>query len=174
MPNSKSPGSSTVAPNASGSGQRRVRVCYFNTWAGKLEGAEGYVARVPQLDLRPLVTNRDDAALLQKARLDCDWYAENTRLLAALHHAGIEFLPAWTTVPAGLPDLAKAPREPGAERLPVTMVHQPQSLGAIAGRVFALLGQAGVRHPFYSFYDASRVLPGFQEFASPSIAPLYA
>jgi hypothetical protein len=60
---------------------------------------------VPALDLRRLVANPQDAGLLRKARLDCDWYAANTRCFAALRHEGIEFLPAWVTGkrPAGDP-----------------------------------------------------------------------
>jgi hypothetical protein len=144
---------------------RRVRLCYFNTWAGGLEPAADYVARVGQIDLRPLVSDPRDPALLRKARLDCDWYAENARCFAASTHADLEFLPAWTAGPAGVLDLARAPREPGEERWLVTMAHQPQALGAIAGRVFALLAQAGVRHAFYAFDEASRAMPCFGEIA---------
>ena len=145
--------------------RRRVRVCYFNTWTQKLEPAEAYVARVPAIDLAPLVTNPRDPALLKKARLDCDWYGENTRCFAALRHAGIDFLPAWVCGPAGLLDLVTMPREPGEERWLVTMGHQPQSLGPAAGKAFSLLSRSGVRQLFYAFDEASRFMPCFAEIA---------
>ena len=145
--------------------RRRVRVCYFNTWARGLEPVSAYLARVPGLDLKPLVSDAGDAALLRKARLDCDWYAENARCFAAMRHDALEFLPAWTTGSVGLLDFARAPLEPGEERWLVTMAHQPQALGNIAGRVFALLAKAGVRHLFYAFDEASRAMPCFDDIA---------
>lgn len=145
--------------------RRRVRVCYFNTWAGPLEEAARYLARVPALDLRPLVADARDGELLRKARLDCDWYAENARCFAAMQHEEIEFLPAWVTGRAGILDLAKAPRAPGEERWLVTMAHQPQALAPLAGKTFALLAKFGVRHLFYAFDEASRFMPCFSEIA---------
>src|SRR4051812_3555491 len=148
------------------SGQRRrIRVCYFNTWVQGLEDAAGYVARVPSINLAPLVANPRDAALMAKARLDCDWYGENARCFAALRHERIEFLPAWVCGVASVLELARAPREPGEERWLITMGHQPQALGAAASRVFALLAREGVRHLFYAFDEASRFMPCFVEIA---------
>jgi hypothetical protein len=144
---------------------RRVRVCYFNAWAGPLEASAAYVARAPGIALEPFVANPADPSLMQKARLDCDWYADNTRAFQNLSREGIDFLPAWVCGPAGLLDLARVPREPGEERWLVTMGHQPQALGAIAGRVFALLASQGVRHLFYAFDEASRFMPCFREIA---------
>ncbi len=144
---------------------RRLRICYFNQWAGGLEPVAAYLARVPGMDLRPLVARADDAELLRKARLDCDWYAANARCFATMQHPGIEFLPAWITGKAGVLDLAKAPREPGEERWLITMAHQPQHLADLAGKVFALLAKTGVRHCFYAFDEASRFMPCFNEIA---------
>ncbi|HEX2852287.1 MAG TPA: hypothetical protein VHO24_03535 [Opitutaceae bacterium] len=149
----------------------RVRVCYFNAWAGPLEEVASYLARVPAIDLAPLVANPADAALMKKARLDCDWYAENARCFAAMQPERIEFLPAWVCGVASLLELARAPREHGEERWLVTMGHQPQALGAVAGRVFALLAREGVRHLFYAFDEASRFMPCFDEVA-PHLAVL--
>ncbi len=145
--------------------RRRVRVCYFNTWARALEEADGYVARVPAIDLAPLVRDPRDAGLMRKARLDCDWYGENARCFATLAHPELEFLPAWTCGPQGVLDLARAPRELREERWLVMMGHQPQALGAIGGKVLALLARAGVRHLFYAFDEASRGMPCFAEIA---------
>jgi hypothetical protein len=142
-----------------------VRVCYLNTWAAGLEDAEKYLARVPQLDIGPLLSDPRDAELRRKGQLDCDWYAANTRCFAALAAGGIEFLPAWVTGPAAVLEVARRPREPGEERWLVTMAHQPQALGDLAGKVFALLARAGVRHLFYAFDEASRCMPCFNAIA---------
>jgi len=144
---------------------RRIRVCYFNAWAAGLEAAAAYLPRVPAMDLRSLVSNPLNPDLLRKARLDCDWYAANTRCFAALAQDGIDFLPAWVTGKAGLLDVAKAPREPGEERWLLTMAHQPQALGDLAGKVFALLAKTGVRLCFYAFDEASRRMPCFNDIA---------
>ena len=144
---------------------RRVRVCYFNAWAGGLEDAAGYVARVPAIDLVPRVSNPRDRGLLAKARLDCDWYGENTRVFAALRHEGVEFLPAWVCGAAGVLDVARAPRAEGEERWLVMMGHQPAALSTAAGPVFGLLARLGVRHLYYAFDEASRELPCFNAIA---------
>jgi len=144
---------------------RRVRVCYFNTWAKELEAAAAYVARVPAIDLAPLVTNPHDAALLAKARLDCDWYGENTRCFATLDHPAIEFLPAWVCGVTGVLDVARAPREAEEERWLITMGQQPQALGPAGPKVFELLARTGVRHLFYAFDEASRGMACFNAIA---------
>lgn len=145
--------------------KRRVRLCYFNQWAGGLQPVADYLARVPEMDMRPLVARADDGELLLKARLDCDWYAANARCFDALRHPRIEFLPAWVVGPKAVLQLAQAPREPGEERWLVTMAHQPQMLGDLAGKVFALLAKSGVRHLFYAFDEASRFMPCFNAIA---------
>jgi hypothetical protein len=145
--------------------ERRIRICYFNTWADALEPADGYLARIGAADLRPKVSDPRDPELLRKARLDCDWYAENARCFAALTHPALTFLPAWVVGRAGLLDVAKAPREPGEERWLITMAHQPQSLGQLAGKTFELLRRVGVRQLFYAFDEASRFMPCFPEIA---------
>lgn len=145
--------------------RRCVRICYFNTWAGGLEEVETFLARAPQVDLRPLVANPRDADLLRKARLDFDWYAANARCFAAMEHERLEFLPAWITGKSGVLDLAQRPRQPGEERWLLTMAHQPQALEAIAGKVFGLLAKTGVRHLFYAFDEASRCMPCFNAIA---------
>jgi len=145
--------------------RRRVRVCYFNTWASLRQDIAAYLARVPGLDLAPLVSNRHDPALLRKARLDCDWYAENARCFANLQHPEIEFLRPWVCGPLSLIDVAQAPREPGEERWLITMAHQPQVLAANAGKAFELLARVGVRHLYYAFDEASRFMPCFRQIA---------
>lgn len=144
---------------------RRIRCCYFNVWAAQLEPVRSYLERVPSLDLRDKVGNPDDPELLRKARLDCDWYAANARCFAALRHPEIEFLDAWVVGKAGLLELAQVPFEPGEERWLVTMAHQPQSLGEVAGKLFGFLARHGVRHLFYAFDEASRCMPCFADIA---------
>lgn len=144
---------------------RRIRTCYFNKWAAKLEDANVYIERCPRLDLRPLVANPKDAELLKKARLDCDWYAENARCFANLEYAGIEFLPALVCGVPGLLELAQLPRAPDEERWLIMMGQHPQALQDKAGRVFELLKRAKVRHLFYAFDEASRTMPCFRAIA---------
>lgn len=152
---------------SAGSRRRRLRVCYFNTWADGLEDALDYVARAGAQDLRPKVAQPADADLLRKARLDCDWYAENARCFAALTHPAVEFLPAWVCGRESVLDVARAPRSfEDEERWLVTMGQQPQSLGPAAGRVFELLARTGVRHAYYAFDEASRTMPCFPEIAA--------
>lgn len=146
---------------------RKVRLFYFNTWADLLEDAAAYVARVPSLDLGPLVSDRHDAALLKKARLDCDWYAENARCFGSLQHEGIEFAPAQVFGQRGAADLlgASTRRPPGEEWWVVFMGQQPQALGALVGKVCALLNQQRVRLLYYAFDEASRAMPCFADIA---------
>ena len=68
-----------------------MRICYFNTWAKHLTESTSYLHAVPKLDLKPLVSNASDAALLTKARIDCDGYAENARCFAAMNHDQLHF-----------------------------------------------------------------------------------
>jgi hypothetical protein len=152
-------------PNPLSVARRRVRICYFNAWAAGLEDAATYAARVPALDLRPLVSNPHDRGLLVKARLDCDWYAENARAFAAIEHEHLELLPAWICGRSGILDLARAPGAGGEERWLVAMGHQPQALGPAAGGTYRLLARQGVRHLFYSFDEASRFMPCFNDIA---------
>lgn len=162
----------SVAAEADSAGaRRRVRVCYFNTWARGLEEACAYAARAAAIDLGPLVANPRDAALIAKARLDCDWYGENTRCFAMLAHPEIEFLPAWVCGKEGVLDVARVPREPGEERWFITMGQQPQALAPLSGKVFEFLARAGVKHLFYAFDEASRSMPCFSEIA-PHLAAL--
>ncbi len=154
-----------VAHAATIASVRLIRICYFNTWARGLEDAVAYADRAAAIDLTSLVSDPRDPALLKKARLDCDWYGENARCFAALRHDALEFLPAWVSGPAGLLELAQRPREAGEERWLITMGQQPQALKHAAGRVFAVLAQAGVKHLLYAFDDASHAMACFNDIA---------
>lgn len=145
--------------------QRQIRVCYFNTWADGLEEVSQYLSRVATIDLHSRVANPSDPALLRKARLDCDWYAENARCFAAMTHPQLSFSSALVAGPAGLLELVKVAPEPGEEVWLITMGHQPQALGKLAGKVFGLLHQARIRICYYAFDEASRFMPCFREIA---------
>jgi len=144
---------------------RRIRLCYFNQWAGGLEPVADHLARVPGMDMRKLVADARNEELVRKARLDCDWYAANARCFAAMRHEALEFLPAWTTGKAGILDLATAPREVEEERWLITMAHQPEGLGELAPKIFAMLATRKVRICFYAFDEASRRMPCFAAIA---------
>jgi hypothetical protein len=144
---------------------RRIRICYFNAWAKGLEDAESYVAGVPYIPVASFVTNAGDGALLTKARLDCDWYGENTRVFSRMRHEGLEFLPAKVCGLAGVAEVAGFPREEGEERWLVTMGQQPQVMGTVAAKAFELLRRKGVRHLYYAFDEASRFMPCFRDIA---------
>lgn len=156
----------SAQPEISASGRPSlVRVCYLNTWAGPLESASAYLERLPELDLTARISDARDDALLRKARLDCDWYGENLRCFDNLEAESLEFLPAMVCGPAGLLELVRAPTDQYEERWLTVMAHQPQTLGALAGKVFGLLRQSGVRILFYAFDEASRFMPCFREIA---------
>jgi hypothetical protein len=144
---------------------QKLRLCYFNTWATRLETAADYLARVSTIDLGPLVTNPRDPGLLTKARLDCDWYGENLRCFAAVGNELTRSAPVSVCGPAGLLELAQAPQASTEQRWLITMAHQPQALGAAAGKAFGLLSKLGVRHLYYAFDEASRMMPCFSEIA---------
>jgi hypothetical protein len=158
-------GRAVLLPSEPAPLRRPVRVCYFNSWADGLEDAAGFASRVPFLGLSQRVSNPHDAGLMRKARLDCDWYGENTRVFAAMGDGNAGFLPSLVCGPAGLLELARPGGNRGEERWLVTMGHQPQALGPIAGKMFALLSAAGVRHLFYAFDEASRFMPCFNDIA---------
>ena len=155
----------SVPVPATGTARRRLRVCFFNTWAGPLEPVSTYAGRPAEAALRAGVADPGDPSLLSRARLDRDWYTENARCFAGLQHDALDWLPAWTCGRDGILELARAPREPEEERWLVCMAHQPESFGPLAGRIFGYLAQNGVRILFYSFDEASRFMPCFAAIA---------
>lgn len=142
-----------------------VQVVYFDTWAESLEPAADYLTRLPQLELRSRVSDPADASLMRKARLDCDWYGENLRCFAAMRHPRLQVSSAHVCGPAGLPQLLKLRRGCGEDRWLIMMAHQPQSLGAVAGKALALVRQSGMKVLYYAFDEASRFMPCFRDVA---------
>ncbi len=143
---------------------KTIRLCYFNTWADGLEPAEAYLRRARTIDLSRRVSDPRDGALLKKARLDCDWYAENLRCIAAMDLCQRPGCAVWVSGPAGLLEFGKPSAEP-EQRWLIVMAHQPQFLGSAAGKLFAVLRRAGVRILYYAFDEASRFMPCFREIA---------
>lgn len=150
---------------------RRVRLFVFTPWAGRLEDGAKYLHDLPALDVTKHVTNPADAALVQMARLDCDWHGENVRALGAAAMADIEFLPVHALGKAGLADLLTATRPDDEEWWLVLTGQHPQMMAGMIGRVLGLLARSGVRALYYAFDEASRTMPAFAEIA-PHLAVL--
>jgi hypothetical protein len=144
---------------------RRVRVIHFCPWAGRLQDGGAFLHALPQFDVRPRVSNPWDPALLQMARLDCDWHGENVRAFAAMHHDGLEFLPLQTVGVAGALDALVTPVGPHEERWLVISGQHPQMLGASAERLLAAYEQHGIRILYYAFDEAGRTMPCFSAIA---------
>lgn len=125
------------------------------------------------MDLKPLISDPDDANLMAKARLDCDWQGENVRVFSSMSHPQIEFLPAWVAGIKGMVELAQicmTGQAPGAapsgeERWLVIMDQQPKALKDTAGRFFSFFRKCGMRVFYYAFDEASRAMPCFREIA---------
>ncbi len=156
-----------ITPTLTACDRARVRLCYFNQWAGALESAESYLSRVRSIDLTKRVADPNDGELLRKARLDCDWYAECARCFAAMTHLRVEFLAAQVVGASGLADFVQAARarQEGDEWCLVFMAQQPQQLGTMAEKTLAFLRRCGVRILYYAFDEASRRMPCFASIA---------
>ena len=144
---------------------RRVQLFVFNPWAGRLQNGEEYLRELPGLDVTKRVTNPSDAALVQMARLDCDWHGENVRALGATSSDDIEFLPVQTVGKPGLADLLVATKPADEEWWLVLTGQHPQMMVGMIGKVLHHLSTHGIRTLYYAFDDASRTMPAFSEIA---------
>jgi hypothetical protein len=138
---------------------------HFCPWATRLMDGAEYLRTLPALDLTSRVARPDDAALLQMARLDCDWHGENVRALGALRDDAIEFLPARVLGKEGLIALLNEYAPSGEEWWFVITGQHPQMLAGVIGRVLAQLARHGIRTLYYAFDEASRTMPCFAEIA---------
>ena len=150
---------------------RRLRLFVFSPWADRLQPGADYLRELPALDVRPRVANPADAALVQMARLDCDWHGENVRALGATAVAGLDFLPVQALGRVGLADLLAATKPADEEWWLVMTGQHPQMLAGMIGKVLAVLARRGVRTLYYAFDEASRTMPAFSEIA-PQLAVL--
>ena len=144
---------------------RRVRLFVFSPWAGRLQDGAEYLRELPALDVAKRVTNPADAALVQMARLDCDWHGENVRAFGAAAAADLEFLPVQAVGKAGLADLLVATKPEDEEWWLVLTGQHPQMMVGMIGKVIQHLSAHGVRTLYYAFDDASRTMPAFSEIA---------
>jgi hypothetical protein len=151
----------TVGSRQDGHG---LSICYFNTWARGLEPADAFLMGAAA-DVSSLVSNRSDVDLVARARLDCDWYAENARCLALINVPAFERVDAWVCGLDGVLEWVKPVASPNFQRWFVVMAHQPQKFGSVAGKVFSMFQQSGVRILYYAFDEASRAMPCFKNIA---------
>jgi len=144
---------------------RRVQLFVFNPWAGRLQDGAEYLRELPTMEVAKRVTNPADAALVQMARLDCDWHGENVRALGAAAVEGMAFLPVQTVGKPGLADLLVATKPADEDWWLVLTGQHPQMMVGMIGKVMDHLSMHGVRIMYYAFDDASRTMPAFSEIA---------
>jgi len=144
---------------------RQIRLFHFCSWADRLEAADSFAQRLPALDLATRVANPKDQNLLRMARLDCDWHAAITHVLATTQHASLSFLPAQVVGVQGLLDFARTPRPANEEWWLVFEGHSPQKLAGTLSKLMPFLGRNGVRVLYYAFDEASRMMGCFRELA---------
>lgn len=144
---------------------RRVRLFVFSPWAGRLQDGAEYLRELPALDVAKRVTKPGDAALVQMARLDCDWHGENIRAFGASAADGVEFLPVQALGKSGLGELLMATRPADEEWWLVLTGQHPQMMVGMIGKVVHHLAMHGTRTLYYAFDDASRTMPAFSEIA---------
>ncbi len=144
---------------------RRVKIIHFSPWAGHHQDGAGFVRSLPLMDLRPRVSDPSDAALMVKARLDCDWHGEHVRAFNSMRIDGIEFLPVEVVGVAGVLDVLGRPRSPHEEWWFVITGQDPQKLGGAAGRLMSAYSRYGIRTLYYAFDEASRTMPCFKDIA---------
>ena len=61
-----------------------LRVIAYSQWAGELEPASAFLARLPDYDYSSRLPPGADERLRSMARLDCDWHGECVRCFAEL------------------------------------------------------------------------------------------
>lgn len=165
-PGSVSPhGGAAPSDNSRPPAQRRVRMFVFSPWAERLGDGAKYLAALPAFDVRQRVAKPNDAALVQMARLDCDWHGENVRAIGAAQHPDFEFLPVQALGKPGLADLMEAKKPENEEWWLVFTGQHPQMMAGMIGRVLNHLVARGVQVLYYAFDDASRSMPAFSEIA---------
>jgi hypothetical protein len=144
---------------------RRVRAFVFSPWADRLQDGADYLRELPSANLAPRVANPRDPALMQMARLDCDWHGENIRAFGSMTAPGIEFLPVQALGKAGLGDLLGAPKPADEEWWLILTGQHPQMMVGLIGKLLAALAKRGVRTLYYAFDEASRTMPACLEIA---------
>lgn len=144
---------------------RRVRTFVFSPWADRLCDGAGYLRDLPAMNLAPRVSRPQDVALMQMARLDCDWHGENIRAFGAMTSANIEFLPVQALGKPGLADLMRAPKPADEEWWLILTGQHPQMMAGLIGKLLGALASRGIRTLYYAFDEASRTMPACLEIA---------
>jgi hypothetical protein len=145
--------------------KRRVQLFVFNPWAERLQDGTDYLRELPAANVAARVSNPADAALVQMARLDCDWHGENVRALGSIAADRIGFLPVQVLGKSGLAELLGANKPPDEEWWLVFTGQHPQKLAGMVGKLTEHLARRGVRTLYYAFDEASRTMPAFAEIA---------
>lgn len=149
-----------------------IRIFYFSTWADDAEDAAHYLKYLPKKDISSLVIRPDDSDLVHKARLECDWEAENLCSFAAMYHPSLQFAEAQVVGTAGLSRLAKE-TAPSSEMWWLIFIgQQPQIHAGIIGKVFRQITKKGHKIFYWSFDEASRKMSCFKEEVAPYISVL--
>lgn len=144
---------------------RRLRITHFSPWAEGVEDAAHFLQRLPELNLSARVSNKDDADLLVKARLDADWHGENSRCFAEMKHPALSFSPARVTGIPGLLELVKSAPSREEENWLIFDGQGPQKIAGAAGKLMILLARQGFKIGWYSFDESSRTTTAFAEAA---------
>lgn len=146
-----------------------LRIIAYSQWAGELEPAADYLARLPDYDYSGRLPPDADERLRRMARLDCDWHGECVRCFSEMPApAGLALAPAWTLGVKGFAALAERAKTKTSSEAwwLVFMGQQPAHVGAPLGPLCAFLRKHGVRIACYAFDEASREMACF-----PALAP---
>jgi hypothetical protein len=142
-----------------------IRIIHFCPWAHRLQPAADFLAALPGYDVRRRVSNPSDPALVQMAKLDCEWHGENLRAFAEMRRDGLTFLPAWVFGVTGAVDLLSVPKPPQEAWWLVICGQHPQEFKQAGGRLFSALSRRGIRILYYGFDEASGTMGCFKDIA---------
>lgn len=139
-----------------------MRVFLYSPWATSLCTAANHLSAGAPEFVPDAAAMLREPGLVNMARLDRAWYAENVRCI----HASFGENGGGEVDVFGLPGLADlltetTRRSDQREWWALFSGHQPQTLGAMAPQMLALLKQQRVRVAYYAFDEASRTMPGF-------------
>ncbi|MEJ1366716.1 MAG: hypothetical protein RPV21_09530 [Candidatus Sedimenticola sp. (ex Thyasira tokunagai)] len=143
--------------------KKTVKITYYSHWGGLLQDAPKYFEQLPRRDLGPLVSDPSDQALLDLARLDCDWDGENLRCFSELSHPEIEFAPTKIVGIAGLLDFLQEEVQPSVIPWLIMIAQQPQTIESVLDRILTLFTQKGGKVFYWAYDEASRYMPCFKE-----------
>ncbi|MES9902754.1 MAG: hypothetical protein ABW168_08735 [Sedimenticola sp.] len=124
-----------------------------------------YLEKLPSLDIKPLVADPTDKALLQLAQLDCDWDGENLRCYSQLSHPELQFEPAKIVGILGLQELVEEEVEPDVTPWLVMISQHPHKIEPVIDRILTLFTRKGGKVFYWAYDEASRYMPSFARVA---------